>query len=222
MKLSDDRLGEPGRLRHTCTCSTVKNHNARASCSHTAGQRATRTGAELHDTEVHGASMITIRPYAESDAESVGRLIAETYSHFNLSFLPPEQRGPFLGPFRHAGSPDEAHRQAIIEVIDAPLVYVAEDGGQVVGVLRGRHERLASLFVRGDRHRQGIGARLVERFEQESIRRGSTVVRVAATLHAVPFYLALGYRRSTGVRSGWSFEGHGLKVQPMKKVLARR
>jgi len=90
-----------------------------------------------------------------------------------------------------------------------------------VGVLRGRKERLASLFVRGDRQRQGIGRRLVERFEQESVRQGTTVVRVAATLYGIPFYLALGYRRSTGVRTGRSFEGRGLKVQPMRKVLRK-
>ena len=36
---------------------------------------------------------------------------------------------------------------------------------------------------------------------------------------AVPFYLAMGYVRSTGVRSCWSFEGRGLPVQPMRKVL---
>jgi len=163
--------------------------------------------------------MITIRCYQESDAESVGRLIADTYGEFNLSFVPPEERGPFLGPFRHARSPEKAHREAIIGVVRAPMVYVAEEDGEVVGVLRGRKERLASLFVRGDRQRQGIGRRLVERFEQESARQGTRVVRVAATLYGIPFYLALGYKRSTGVRTGWSFEGRGLKVQPMRKVL---
>jgi GNAT superfamily N-acetyltransferase len=86
-------------------------------------------------------------------------------------------------------------------------------------VLRGRKERLASLFVRGDHHRQGIGRRLVEQFEQECMRQGATVIRVAATLYAIPFYTALGYQRTTGVRNGWSFEGTGLKYQPMKKVL---
>jgi GNAT superfamily N-acetyltransferase len=99
------------------------------------------------------------------------------------------------------------------------MVYVAETNGEIVGVLRGRKNRLASLFVRGDYHRQGIGRELVERFEQESLRQGVTVIRVAATLYAVPFYLALGYKRSTGVRTGWSFEGRGLKIQPMRKVL---
>ena len=165
--------------------------------------------------------MITIRCYQESDAQSVGRLIADTYGEFNLSFVPPEARDPFLGPFRYARSPEKAHREAIIEVVRAPMVYVAEDDGEVVGVLRGRRGRLASLFVRGDQQRRGIGRRLVERFEQESVKQGTTVVRVAATLYAIPFYLALGYSRSTGVRTGWSFEGRGLKVQPMRKVLGK-
>lgn len=163
--------------------------------------------------------MITIRNYHESDAENVGRLIADTYSEFNLSHLPPEEIDRFLGPFRHARSLEKAHQEAIKDVIKAAMVFVAEDDGVVVGVLRGRKERLASLFVRGDKHRRGIGRMLVERFEQESIRRGTKVVRVAATLNAVPFYSAVGYKKSTGVRTGWSFEGRGLKVQPMRKVL---
>jgi len=163
--------------------------------------------------------VITIRPYRDGDAESIGQIIAETYSDFSLSFAPPEERGPFLGPFEHAHSPEKGHQEAIARAIRSEVVLVAEDDGVAVGVLRGRTERLASLFVRGDHHRQGIGRRLVGRFEEESIGRGVTVVRVAATLYAIPFYLKMGYKRSTGVRSCSSFEGRGLKVQPMRKIL---
>lgn len=163
--------------------------------------------------------MITIRPYREDDAQSVGMLIADTYVKFNLAFAPHGERGAFLGPFHHAHSPDRGHQEAIARVIRSEMVFVAEEEGEIVGVLRGRRERLASLFVRGDRHRQGIGRRLVERFEQESLSQGVTVIRVAATLFAVPFYLAMGYKRSTGVRSGWSFQGSGLPIQPMRKRL---
>ena len=162
---------------------------------------------------------MTIRRYTERDAQEVGRLIADTYREFNLSFVPPEELDLFLGPFRHAYSPERPHHEAIARTIRSAMVYVAEADGEIVGVLRGREGRLASLFVGGDHHRQGIGRRLVERFERESFRQGVTVVRVAATLYAVPFYLAMGYKRSTGVRTGWSFEGRGLKVQPMRKVL---
>jgi hypothetical protein len=31
----------------------------------------------------------------------------------------------------------------------------------------------------------------------------------------------MGYKRSTGPRTGWSFNGHGLIIQPMRKVLSR-
>ena len=168
--------------------------------------------------------MITIRRYRESDAENVGKLIADTYSEFNLSYASPEERALLLGPFQHARSSEKAHREAIAQVIRAPMVWIAVDDGEIVGVLRGgrkdKQQRtvLQSLFVKGNHHRQGIGRKLVERFERECLRQGATVIRLAATLYAVPFYLAMGYKRSTGVRSGQSFEGSGLKVQPMRKV----
>ena len=166
---------------------------------------------------------IVIRDYDESDAPVVGRLIADTYATYNLNFLPVHKRGPFLGPFEHARSTDPARQAAIAQVIRSEMVYVAEaitdDGAEIVGVLRGREERLGSLFVRGDRHRQGIGRALVEHFERASRVQGVHVIRVAATLYGVPFYTAMGYKRSTGVRSSQSFEGRGLPIQPMRKVL---
>jgi GNAT superfamily N-acetyltransferase len=172
-------------------------------------------------TPAHGEEkdMIAVRPYRESDAESVGILIADTFSEYNLSDMSPEQRDQLLGPFLHARSAGKSHRQAIAEATRAEIVLVAEDDGQVVGVLRGRADKLQSLFVHGDRHRQGIGRRLVERFERACVRQGATVIRVQATLYAVPFYLKMGYKRSTGVRCMRIFGGTGFRYQPMKKVL---
>jgi GNAT superfamily N-acetyltransferase len=88
-----------------------------------------------------------------------------------------------------------------------------------VGVLRGRPDKLQSLFVRKDHHRRGIGRQLVAHYERACRRQGATVIRVQATLYAVPFYLAVGYKRSTGVRSCQIFEGPRFPYQPMKKVL---
>ncbi len=166
--------------------------------------------------------MISIRNYKKSDAESVGRLIADTYSEFNLSFVSSEELGLFLGPFRYARSKEKAHQESISQVIKSAMVFVAENDREIIGVLRGRKVRLGSLFVRADHHRQGIGRKLVEHFEQECLREGPTVIKVAATLYAVPFYLAMGYKKSTGVRIGWSFDGRGLKIQPMRKVLENK
>ena len=163
--------------------------------------------------------MVTIRSYTDNDAGEVGRLIADTYSEFNLSFASPEDRALMLGPFRHAHSPEEVHRAAIAEVLRSPICLVAEAEGEIVGILRGRKERLASLFVRKDHHHQGVGRFLVARFEAESAAQGVMVIRVSSTLYAAPFYRKMGYQKSTGLRSAWSFEGHGIPVQPMKKVL---
>lgn len=97
-----------------------------------------------------GGDVIVIRHYRDDEAGSVNRLIADTYSKFNLSFAPPEERSLFLGPFEHARSPEESHKAAIAQVIRAAMVLVAEDGEEIVGVLRGRKEKLQSLFVRED------------------------------------------------------------------------
>jgi len=123
-----------------------------------------------------------IRAYRETDASAVGVLIAETYADYNLGFLDPEEVGAYLGPFQHADSSDPGHRQAIADAIRNHTVLVAERDNEVVGVLRGRPECLASLFVRGDCHRQGIGRELVHQFERGATEGGVKVIRVAATL----------------------------------------
>ena len=164
--------------------------------------------------------MTLIRDYhEETDAQAAGRLIAETYRKFNLGFASLAEQEKLLGPFCRAESEEPDHREAIVRVLRAEKIFVAEDQGEIVGVLRCRKERLQSLFVRGDHHRQGIGRRLVEHCEAWCASQGSSVIRLAATLYAIRFYEALGYKKSTGVRCGWSFEGQGLPYQPMLKRL---
>jgi GNAT superfamily N-acetyltransferase len=171
-------------------------------------------------------TVIRIRSYRDADAAGVGRLVARTYSAFNLGFATSEQRDGLLGPFRFAESAEPAQRAAIAQAIGAPVVLVAEEEGVIVGVLRGGrvdHEGrtiLQSLFVDAAHQRRGIGRRLVGRFEQVCRSQGVTRIRVASTLYAVPFYQAMRYQRSTGVRSMRSFETGGLPYQPLKKSLA--
>jgi GNAT superfamily N-acetyltransferase len=163
--------------------------------------------------------MILIRDYFESDAVNVGILIADTYGEYNLTFASPEQKRALLGPFQFARSLDASHQEEIANVIQASMVFVAEKDGMIVGVLRGRSDKLQSLFVRGDVHRQGIGSSLVQRFEAACKEQGSDKIKLMSTLYAVPFYHAMGYKKSTGIRRMHSFEGEGLPYQPMKKIL---
>ena len=160
-----------------------------------------------------------IRDYQERDAAVVGLLIKDTYGEFNLDFLPPGEKAPFLGPFAFAGDGDPDHLKLIESMIRSQFVYLAEVDGTIAGVLRGRMDRLGSLFVAREFHRQGIARSLVEGFENTVRSKNGSVIRVASSLYAVPFYSAMGYKKSTGVRNSWSFEGYGLPIQPMKKIL---
>jgi GNAT superfamily N-acetyltransferase len=164
---------------------------------------------------------ITIRDYCEDDAPSVARLIAATFGEFNLAYASPEERELLMGPFQYAESQEPSHQAAIAEAIQADMVFVAEDDGAIVGVLRGRLDKLQSLFVRKDYQRHGIGRVLVEHFERECRRREATIIKVQATLFAVSFYQSVGYKKTTGVRSCRIFEGAHFPYQPMKKVLER-
>jgi GNAT superfamily N-acetyltransferase len=104
-------------------------------------------------------------------------------------------------------------------LIEAPLVYVAEHNGRLVGLLRGSPGRLHSLFVDQSQFNKGIGRKLLNHFEQACKEVGVEKITLASTLYAVPFYQKMGYKKSTGVRRGWSFDGEGFLWQPMKKVL---
>jgi hypothetical protein len=59
----------------------------------------------------------------------------------------------------------------------------------------------------------------LSQFEQECELEGAVEIKVQARLYAVPFYLAMGYKKTTGIRRMRSFEGRGLQYQPLKKVL---
>ena len=163
--------------------------------------------------------MVTIRSYCEDDASKVGILIADTFRAFNLAYAPPSEQELLLGPFRYAHSTDSEHQQEIARVINAPLVLLAEEEDEIVGVLRGRPGRLHSLFVAAECQGRGNGRALVERFELFCVQQGANKITLASSLYAVPFYQRLGFRRSTGVRYGPCFDGVDLPTQPMLKHL---
>jgi GNAT superfamily N-acetyltransferase len=98
---------------------------------------------------------------------------------------------------------------------ECPIRYVALDGSQIIGTVMGTPEELKRIFVRARRHRRGIGRRLMEMFERDCRKLAVRKYRILSGLYAVPFYERMGCRKSTGVRVI-----HGLKIQPMKRVLA--
>ena len=91
--------------------------------------------------------MTTIRSFRAPDARQVGVLIADTFGEFNLNYASSEDRQLLLGPFRYARSDDPEHQAVIAQIIQAAIMLVADDGGRIVGVLRGRSDRLQSCLL---------------------------------------------------------------------------
>lgn len=155
--------------------------------------------------------MIRIRNYRREDARAAAALISETFARFNANEGTRRAVRSYVESYRPGDwRTEEIHAR----FARTPIFYVAVHEVRLVGLVRGTPDRLINLFVAGDHHRLGIATRLVQRFERACRHSASREVRVRAGLYAIPFYEAVGYRKTTGIRNF-----HGLSVQPMRKRL---
>ena len=81
-------------------------------------------------------------------------------------------------------------------------------------MLRAVENRIVNLFVHQNFHNQGIGKKLIRRYERECKNKGYQKIVLRSQIYAVPFYKACGFKKTTGIRIKF-----GLIIQPMKKLL---
>ena len=155
--------------------------------------------------------MAAIRRYRAADARAVCRLISRTYARFCKGEGTPEAVRSYIRSYDPTGRTNQELQHRLSRT---PGILLATSGSRVVGVTRWRENRMFNLFVDAAYQRRGIATQLVRRFEQACRCSGYREVALHASLYAVPFYQAVGYRRTTGVRNL-----HGLQTQPMKKKL---
>ena len=98
----------------------------------------------------------------------------------------------------------------------ACLHVLARDGEAVVGcvLFDFASGRLRAMAVEASRQGQGVGARLVQKLEQEVAARGVRAVTLHARQNAVGFYQRLGY-----ATQGEPFTEVGLPHRDMHKTL---
>jgi len=153
-----------------------------------------------------------IRPFQKRDTRQVAGLIVRTFRKFNgREYFTRGTTPRYLDQYDPKKNPIARLYEGFSKT---PIFYVAVEGKKVVGMIRGNRLAIGNLFVDGKRHRSGIGRRLVERFEKRAKRSKSKQVKVRSTIYAAPFYKAVGFRRTGGIRN---FKGH--KMQPMRKKL---
>ena len=155
--------------------------------------------------------MITIRKYRPADARSVATLISETYSEFCRLEGEEHAVQKYVDHYNPIGRSDSEVEGLFTHT---SIRLVATSDSRLVAILRARENRITNLFVHRKYHRRGIATRLVNRFEKACLAEGVTEVVLRGSLYAIPFYEAIGYKKTTGIRTF-----RDLKIQPMKKSL---
>ena len=155
--------------------------------------------------------MISIRKFRATDTLDVAFLIKKTFSEYNKKEATKDGFEKYISHY----DKDKVDLNELKGVfIKTPIFFVAVDGKKIVGMVRGKKNYMINLFVDGKYHKNGIGKKLVDKFENVAKKDGSKKIKIRASLFAVPFYLRMGYKKTTGIRI---FKG--MKIQSMKKEL---
>lgn len=158
---------------------------------------------------------IKIRKFKNSDTEETALLISKTFARFN------KREGSKKAVQGYIDFYDPRKNIDVIRKLftRAEIFFVAIDKNKIVGMIRGKKNRIINLFVNGEYHNKGIGKRLLEKFEKECKKQGSLEIKISSSLYTVPFYQKFDYKKTTGIRKLKKL--HGLNVQPMRKILFR-
>jgi putative acetyltransferase len=139
----------------------------------------------------HGVSMIrkaynnlVIRAARPEDAGAVSRV-----QNAAVRRIPEGSPSKVVAAWSGAGSPASVRRNMALGVVG----FVAEIDGEIAGfaVLAGNVVRV--VCVHPDHSGSGLGTALLDRVEEEAMRRGQHILRLSASQSAKPFYRSRGY-----------------------------
>lgn len=142
---------------------------------------------------------LIIRRMVPTDAEDMHRIHTEAVTAVCAAFVEPAAVAAWLHG-RTAAKYVEAS-----ETGGETFWIAALDGGPVIGFASWRRDELVSLFVDPAHHGRGVGDALFNACERDAAKYGHTPRRLTATLNAVSYYEARGFRQireSYRVRQG--------------------
>ncbi|AEF24007.1 MULTISPECIES: GNAT family N-acetyltransferase [Pseudomonas] len=125
-----------------------------------------------------------IRPAREADAEAISRVIVQTLRLSNAADYPPQVIERVAANFDAAG---------VRGLLESRQVFVALDDERVVATASLAGDVVRSVFVLPEMQGRGVGKALMRYIEGVARAAGVQLLRVPASLTAVPFYAALGY-----------------------------
>ena len=144
--------------------------------------------------------MLTIRKAQQEDSQSIRSVHTAAVSGIRTDLYTPEEIEAWAVP---------KTLESYWESIRTKEFFVAEDDRIIIGfgVLNPESAEVEAVYVSPEAGGRGIGRELLRKLEQTARVRGLGVLRLNASLNAVPFYKKAGYvaqeqskyRLSTGV-----------------------
>lgn len=125
-----------------------------------------------------------IRPAAKVDAEAISDVILAALREVNAKDYSPDIIDRVADSFSPA---------AVRKLLGSRTVFVAIDGGSIVGTASLDGAVVRTVFVAPSAQRRGIGARLMAEIEQAAITGGITTLSVPSSITAQGFYEKLGF-----------------------------
>jgi GNAT superfamily N-acetyltransferase len=127
---------------------------------------------------------VTIRLATTDDAAAISSLILRALNEVNVRDYGPELVAEQSKTWTVDG---------VVAEMQGRTTLVAVDGTDVVGTAGFDGRQARSVFVRPDRHKLGVGSRLMRAVEALAIERGLDQISLLASITAQGFYLRLGY-----------------------------
>ncbi len=152
--------------------------------------------------------MVIIRKFKIVDTALVAEIVSSTFKRYNKQEGIKEAANKFINFY----DPEKNIEKLKLAFSKSDIFFVAVDNKKIIGMIRGKKDRVVNLFVNGKYHKSGVGSRLMEKFEKSCIKKGSKDIKLRASIYAVSFYEKAGYKKTTGIRNFI-----GLKICPMKK-----
>lgn len=155
---------------------------------------------------------MNIRKFEERDVLDVADLAMRTFQQYNSSDFYNEKA--ITNTLNYFDTTKNTKQGLLQKFSKKPISYVAEEEGQIVGMINGVANRISSLFVDGSQHRKGIGKALLENYVFEAKECDSDFISIESSIYAAEFYQKMGFVKTTDIVNHM-----GLKVYKMEKKL---
>ena len=157
--------------------------------------------------------MLNIRRARREDCQTIANVHTAAVTGIRTALYTPEEIYAWAVPKK-----PESYEESIV----SKEFFVAEEGGTIVGfgVLNQESGEVEAVYVTPGAGRRGIGLEVLRKLEERANALGLSVLRLNASLNAVPFYEKAGYVAQE--RSKYRLLiGVEIACVPMVKAIAR-